>query len=104
MSTFKLTQGRAQALALANQRAAMQAQELRNEIVPLVPVLKKPRRINGALYSGGRLRQSISVQKIGEGWFRVGTNVEYAIWVEFGTRRMAARPFLRPALEKVRRK
>lgn len=29
---------------------------------------------------------------------RVGTNVEYAIHQEFGTRFMAARPFLRPAL------
>lgn len=29
----------------------------------------------------------------------VGTNVEYAPYVEFGTRRMSARPYLRPAVE-----
>jgi HK97 gp10 family phage protein len=32
----------------------------------------------------------------------VGTNVEYAPFVEFGTRRMAARPFLVPAFEEER--
>ena len=31
---------------------------------------------------------------------RVGTNIEYAIPLEFGTSKMAARPFLRPGLEK----
>lgn len=49
----------------------------------------------------GRLRQSIGVQKVGEGHYRVGTNVEYAPYLEFGTRRMAARPFMRPALEQL---
>ena len=34
----------------------------------------------------------------------VGTNVYYGPFVELGTRRMAARPFLGPALEKARRK
>lgn len=29
---------------------------------------------------------------------RVGTNVEYALFLEVGTRHMAPRPFLRPAL------
>lgn len=32
----------------------------------------------------------------------VGTHVEYAPYVEFGTRKMAARPYLRPAAEAVR--
>ena len=30
----------------------------------------------------------------------VGTNVEYAPFLEFGTKRMAARPFMRPAWDK----
>jgi hypothetical protein len=29
---------------------------------------------------------------------RVGTNVKYGFWLELGTRKMAARPYLRPAL------
>lgn len=31
---------------------------------------------------------------------RVGTNITYAIPLEFGTSKMSARPFLRPGLEK----
>ncbi|NVM21307.1 MAG: HK97 gp10 family phage protein [Desulfobacterales bacterium] len=30
----------------------------------------------------------------------VGTNVQYAVYVEYGTRKMSAKPYLRPALEK----
>jgi hypothetical protein len=33
----------------------------------------------------------------------VGTNVSYSVYVEFGTRHMAAQPYLRPAVEHVRR-
>jgi HK97 gp10 family phage protein len=29
----------------------------------------------------------------------IGTNVEYAAYLEYGTRRMAAQPYLRPALD-----
>jgi HK97 gp10 family phage protein len=53
----------------------------------------------------GRLRSSISHQltmEDGEVTGYVGTNVEYAPFVELGTRRMRARPFLRPALEAAR--
>lgn len=49
----------------------------------------------------GRMRSSIThnVERQGDevvGQF--GTNVEYSIYVELGTRNMAAQPFLRPAL------
>lgn len=88
---FKLTQGREKALRLANQQAALAAQAVRTEAVLNAPV------------DTGRLRSSIGVQKIGEGHYRVGTNVTYAIWVEFGRRNQKARPFLRPAVEKMRR-
>lgn len=30
---------------------------------------------------------------------RVGTNLKYGLWLELGTRRMAKRPYLRPALD-----
>jgi HK97 gp10 family phage protein len=53
----------------------------------------------------GRLRASISydVGKDREGIVGiVGSNVPYSIYVELGTRRAAAQPFLRPALAAAR--
>ena len=46
----------------------------------------------------GNLRNSIThVVESGEDAVYVGTNVEYAPYVELGTSRTAAQPFLRPA-------
>jgi len=50
----------------------------------------------------GTLKRSIThvVTKVFDGWgATVGSNVEYAPHVELGTKNMAARPYLRPALE-----
>lgn len=49
----------------------------------------------------GRLRGSIRVVDMSgpaRVHVRVGTNVKYAPMLEYGTRRMAARPFMQPAL------
>lgn len=46
----------------------------------------------------GRLRNSISHMQYGEDEY-IGSNVEYAPYIELGTRKMKARPFLRPAAE-----
>ena len=46
----------------------------------------------------GNLRNSISHDHDGSSAY-VGTNVEYAPYVELGTKRMKARPFIRPAVE-----
>lgn len=46
----------------------------------------------------GNLRNSVThAVESAEGAVYVGTNVEYAPYVEMGTRRTAAQPFLRPA-------
>jgi HK97 gp10 family phage protein len=45
----------------------------------------------------GRLRSSITVKRSAQG-VTVGSNVEYAGYVEYGTRHMAAQPYLRPAV------
>lgn len=53
----------------------------------------------------GRLRASITWragQDAESVYVDVGTNVHYAPYVELGTRRARARPFLRPALEAAR--
>ena len=47
----------------------------------------------------GRLRGSITTDKryIQKFLVRIGTNVDYGIYVEFGTKKMDARPYLFPA-------
>jgi HK97 gp10 family phage protein len=51
----------------------------------------------------GRLRASIRPRFYSQGLAAdVYTDVEYAPFVEFGTRKMAAQPFLHPAWEQVR--
>lgn len=48
----------------------------------------------------GRLRNSITHEvDMKEQCAIIGSNVEYAPYVELGTSRMAARPYLRPACE-----
>ena len=47
----------------------------------------------------GMLRASITSTGSGSE-YEIGTNLEYAPFVEFGTRDMAAQPFLFPAFEK----
>ena len=47
----------------------------------------------------GRLRNSITHQQYDDHTEVIGTNVEYAPYVELGTVRMKARPYLRPAAE-----
>lgn len=91
MTTFRAEQARIGAIAVAQQRAALVAQQIRTDAARACPV------------DTGRLRQSLTVQKIGDGHYRVGTNVNYAAYVEFGTRFRAATPYLRPAIEKARR-
>lgn len=53
----------------------------------------------------GRLRSSVA-HELGRDErglvARIGTDVTYGIYVELGTRRMRAQPFLRPALDSIR--
>lgn len=46
----------------------------------------------------GRLKTSINIQQLGPYKGRVGTNVRYALLLEFGTPRVKARPFVRPVM------
>ena len=47
----------------------------------------------------GNLRNSIAHEQRDENTEAVGTNVHYAPYVELGTRRMRAKPYLTPAVE-----
>jgi HK97 gp10 family phage protein len=47
----------------------------------------------------GKLRKSIESRKTGEAQAQVGTDVDYGIYQEYGTRHMSAQPFLTPAFQ-----
>jgi phage gpG-like protein len=52
----------------------------------------------------GRLRASLTHEVETSGTrvtLRFGTNVKYGLYLELGTRKMAARPFIRPTLDAV---
>ena len=50
----------------------------------------------------GRLANSITFDRIGDLTATVGSELIYAPWLEYGTSRMASRPFFRPAVERMR--
>ena len=68
-----------------------------------------PRRTHIASKAGdapntdtGRLMSSLNVTRSGSATAEVVANVEYAAWLELGTTKMKARPFMTPALEQER--
>ena len=52
----------------------------------------------------GELAASVETQQNGMNNSRIGTSLEYGPMLEFGTAEMAARPWLRPAVERVRQR
>ena len=47
----------------------------------------------------GWLRKNIIAKKTKEG-YEVQSNADYSLWVEYGTRKMTAKPYFRPAIER----
>lgn len=47
----------------------------------------------------GKLVASIDVEKIKDGEYEIGTNLEYGEFLEMGTKKMRPRPWLIPALD-----
>lgn len=52
----------------------------------------------------GRLDESIEVERISPSIWSVKSDAPYAAFLEFGTRKMAPRPFFKPAAERQRDK
>lgn len=70
-----------------------------------------PRRVHKSSAPGeapqtdtGRLANSIFFDQQGQLTAVVGSSVVYALYLEYGTSRMGARPFFRPAVERMRPK
>jgi len=57
-----------------------------------------------ATFRTGTLRRSIHTEDVSNTEVRVGTDVEYAPYLEYGTKKMTARPYLRPAMDENREK
>ena len=49
----------------------------------------------------GTLKASVLAHAVAAGRWRIESNLDYALGLEMGTRKVKARPFLRPALDKV---
>ena len=45
----------------------------------------------------GKLVASIAAERVGEARYHIGSGLDYANWLEFGTKKMGARPWLQPA-------
>lgn len=84
--------------AEARKRVRDAVQDTANDIVADVA----GRGPHAAPYRRGHLRSSYYAEMLSDYEARVANNVEiapYAIYVELGTRKMAARPHLKPAAE-----
>ena len=47
----------------------------------------------------GKLKSLISAARVGEASYEVRSEAEYSVYVEMGTRKMAAQPFFTPACD-----
>lgn len=57
---------------------------------------------NVAPVDTGALKNSIAAERVQPLLWHVAPHVKYAIYVEYGTRKMQAQPYMRPAAERVR--
>jgi HK97 gp10 family phage protein len=90
MNTFKLNpNGVNQINNLALQLFERLANEVKEEAKLIVPV------------KTGKLRESIEINKEDQENIKIGSKVDYAIFVELGTIKQSAQPFLRPAIDNI---
>ena len=76
--------------------------EINKNFLPKAGVEVQKTAIKLAPVDQGRLKGSIQYKASGDS-VRVGTNVEYAPYQEYGTYKMKGTPFLRPALDNNRK-
>jgi len=65
-------------------------------------VIKEKAKSNCPVKSG-KLRNSIVIEKNRQMNYRVQTDVDYALYVEYGTKRSSAQPYFRPAVNSTKR-
>lgn len=67
-----------------------------------IKALARGRLWRGHGVDTGLMKNSIDVEMVTPTMAEIGPHTEYAIYVEYGTRKMAAIPFMTPAAEQVR--
>ena len=82
-------------------RVAQEVKRDATRLAPRSPLQPPPKRLGPIT---GDLKNSIQAVKRNAEEYQVTVGMAYGIYHEFGTRKMMARPFLGPALEKARRK
>lgn len=93
-NSAEVLEGLSEAMLRALERVGMQAEGYAKDLCPV----GTPESTGKPGYIGGTLKNSIS-HKVddAEQAVYIGTNVEYAPYVELGTVKMDAQPFLKPA-------
>ena len=86
-----LVTARILAEAAADHASAEAAAKLARRAKEIVPVKE------------GILKGSIKDEKIRPGVYEVSTNEEYAPYIEFGTSKMRAQPYMQPAIDETRK-
>lgn len=80
-----------------NQPAAIQREA--SGIIMNSALQVEKRASDNAPVDTGYLRQHITANKTGEMSAEVVASADYAIYQEYGTRKMSAHPFMRPAMD-----
>ena len=91
LDTKKLDEILAKAPERASMLVARGAFAVRGRAVTLAP------------FETGALRDSLSEREMSQFHWQVYTKLDYAVYQEFGTYKMAANPFLGPAVEATRK-
>ena len=80
-------------------------EELKRELIPFISEVTDA-AVEAAKdlvpVDSGNLQASIQSKQVDESTFAYYSDVEYALYVEFGTRFKGAKPYLRPAIDIVR--
>lgn len=99
MSEVTVT-GLAEALAFIRE-LPQAVQEAGDEITGLAAAMVETEAKRIVPVRTGTLQRSIHTEHPKQGEWTVGSKIHYAGFVEYGTRKMAAQPYLRPAWETV---
>lgn len=85
-----------------NRRYPQEFREIRDKFLLEASNYVKTDASRRAPVDTGNLSNSINVTSISDGTATIGTNLEYAPHVEYGTIKMRAQPYMRPAIDENR--